>query len=98
MTKELLLRSIKLTWNYTDITQEELDIILACGKYALFYNDITWEKTTTDNFNVTLGSFDSAQIADFVGIYILDTLGRFLNLNHVEIYRDDGLISLPNSN
>ena len=31
-------------------------------------------------------SFDSAQIADLVGIYILDTLGRFLNLSNVGIY------------
>ena len=45
-----------------------------------------------------MGSFDSAQIVDFVGIYILVTLGRFLNLNNVEIYRDDGLISIPNNN
>ena len=44
-----------------------------------------------------MGSFDSSQIADFRGIYILDTLGRFLNLNNVGIYRDDGLISTPNS-
>ena len=43
-------------------------------------------------------SFDSTQITDFVGICILDTLGRFLNLNNVGTYRDDGLISIPNSN
>ena len=45
-----------------------------------------------------MGSFDSVQIADLVGIYILDTLGRFLDLNNIRIYRDDGLISIPNSN
>ncbi len=33
-----------------------------------------------------------------VGIYILDILGRFLNLKNIGIYRDDGLISIPNSN
>ena len=37
----------------------------------------------TDNFDVTMGSFDSAQIADLVGIYILDTLGRIINLNNI---------------
>ena len=44
-----------------------------------------------------MGLFDFVQIADFVGIYILDTPGRFLNLNNVGIYKD-GLISIPNSN
>ncbi len=50
----------------------------------------------TDNFDVTLGSFDSSQIADLDGIYILDTLGRIIDLNNTG--RDVGLISIPLSN
>ena len=50
-------------------TQEELDIILACRKSILFYNNTTWEKTTIDNFDVTMGSFDSARIAVWRNIY-----------------------------
>ena len=95
ITKELLLLSINLARNYTDINQEELDIILAYRKSVQCYKK-TWEKITTDNFGITMRSFDSVEIADFVGIYILDALGRFLNLSN--IYRDDGLISIPNSN
>ena len=45
-----------------------------------------------------MGSFDTVQIADLVGIYILDTLSRFLNLNNVGIHYDDGLIFIPYSN
>ena len=52
-----------------------------------------WEKKTTDSFDITMGSFDSVQITD-----LEDTLGRFLNFNIVEINRDDGLISISNSN
>ena len=51
-----------------------------------------------DNFDVTVGLFDSVQIAGLAEIYILDTLGRFLNLNSIGIYRDHGLISIPSSN
>ena len=75
-----------------------MDIILACRKSVLVYNNTTWEKKTTDNSDITMGSFDAAQIADLVGIYILDTLGRVLDLKNIRIYRDDGLISIPNSN
>ena len=32
------------------------------------------------------------------GIYVLDILGRFLDLKNIGIYRDDGLFSIPNSN
>ena len=76
----------------------ELDILLACKKSELIYNNTTWGKTTIGNFDVTIGSFDSAQIADLVGIYILDTLGRFLNLNNITMNSDDRLIPIPNSN
>ena len=44
ITKELLLQSINLARNYTDTTQEELNIILTCRKSILIYNDTTWEK------------------------------------------------------
>ena len=77
ITKELLLLSINVARNYTDITKEELNIILACRKSELVYNNTTWQKKTTDNFDVTMGLFDSAQIANLVGIYILDTIGLF---------------------
>ena len=92
----MLLQSIDLAKNQKDITQEELYIISARWKSVLINNDTTWEKTTTDNFDVTMGSFDCVQIADQVGIYILDTLGRFINSNSIGIY--DGLISIPNGN
>ena len=59
---------------------------------------LIYKKTTTDDCKVTMVLFDSAQIADLVGIYILDTLGRFLNLDNIGIYRDDRLISIPNRN
>ena len=95
ITKELLLQSINLAGKYTDIIQEKLDIILACRKSVLIYNNTAWGKTITDNYDVTMGSFDSAHFADLVGIYILDTRGKFLNLNNIG---DDGSISILNSN
>lgn len=50
------------------------------------------------NFNVSMGAFDSAQIADLIAIYTLDILSRFLNPQNVGLYRDDGLIVIPNTN
>ena len=97
-TKELLLHSINLAKNFTVITQEELHIILTRRKSIHINNNSTSVKTGTDDFDVTMGSFDSPQIADLVGIYILNALGRITNLSNIGIYRDDRLISIPNSN
>ena len=80
------LHSINLARNYTDITKEELGIILACRKSVLTKNDTTWLKTGTDNFDITFGSFDSAQIADLVGIYILNTLSRIIDLKNISLF------------
>ena len=33
-----------------------------------------------------------------MGIYILDMLGRIVNLKLVGLYRDDGIIFIPDSN
>ena len=33
-----------------------------------------------------MGAYDSAQVADLVGIYILDTLGRIVNSQQVGLY------------
>lgn len=51
-------------------------IILTAKKLLLTLNNSTWIKCHYDNFDVPMGAYDSAQIADLVGIYILDILSR----------------------
>ena len=50
------------------------------------------------NFNVPMGGYDSSQIADLVGLYILHILNRIISSEQIGLYRDDGLIYIPNSN
>ena len=83
---------------YTDITDEEIKIILTCGKSILSDNRRTWVKSHVDNFDVLVGAYDSAQVADLIGIFILDTLGHIVNLELVAFYWDDGIIFIPDSN
>ena len=83
---------------YIDITVEQYEIILACRKTVLKNNDSTWVKNGLDNFDVPMGGYDSSQIADLVGLYILDVLTRIISPLQVGLYRDDGLLYIPNSN
>ena len=94
----MLLNSLKNTREYTDIADEEIEIIQACRKSILSDNRRTWVKSHVDNFDVPLGAYDSAQVADLIGICILDTLCRIVNLEQVGLYRDDGIIFIPDSN
>ena len=56
------------------------------------------DEKTNNCFDVTMGSYDGAEVCELVGLYILDELSKFLNKNDVGLYRDDGLIVLKNKN
>ena len=43
-------------------------------------------------------AYNSAQVADLIEIYILNTLGRIVKLELVGVYHDDGIIFIPDSN
>ena len=98
ITRELLLKYLNHAKEYTDITDEEVEFNLACGKSVLSDNRITWVKIHLNNFDVPMRADDLPQIVDLVGIYILDRLGRIVDLEQVGFYRDDGIIFIPDSN
>lgn len=45
-----------------------------------------------------MGAYDSAQLADLVGMYIPYILSRIIDLKQMGLYRDDGFIFISNSN
>ena len=77
---------------------EQYEIILACRKTVIKNNDSTWVKNGLENFDVPMGGYDSSQIADLVGLYILNMLTRIISHQQAGLYHDDGLIYIPNSN
>ena len=61
-------------------------------KTLLFANGEEWVKSKGDpNFDVTMGSYDGAELCELVGIYILHELGKTYGLEISGLYRDDGL-------
>ena len=45
-------------------------------------------------FDVTMGSFDGAEICELVGLYLLHKLQPLLDMKNTGLYRDDGLAAL----
>ena len=66
-----------------------MKIILQTKKAFLFADNKPWIKKGNKVFNVTMGSWDGAEVADLVGLYLLSQLTD-LSLD-VGLYRDDGL-------
>ena len=55
-------------------------------------------KNRVDNFDVPMGAYNSAQVADLLGMYILDMLGCIVYSKQIGLYHDDGIIFIPDSN
>ena len=68
----------------------------------LFYNHrqhwIVSNQYGDPNFDVTMGSYDGAEICELVGLYILHVLGERYEKVKIGLYRDDGLACFGNIN
>ena len=45
-------------------------------------------------FDVTMGSFDGAEVCELVGLYLLDKLSHLTGKENTGLYRDDGLSAI----
>ena len=66
-------------------------------KTLLFGEKMPWVKKERDeDFDVTMGCYDGAEVCEIVGSYILNLLGNILDKDLVGLYRDDGLAIVRN--
>ena len=65
-------------------------------KSLLFSNSESWIKKGHNTFDVTMGSFDGAEICELVGLYILHGLCAKYGKDSIGLYRDDGLAVFKN--
>ena len=92
ISKELLLKAIAYAKTSVNISDEETNTIMHSRKSLLFNNtDILIKKNGDPDLNVTMGSFDGAELCKLVGLYILHILGEKYGKHGIGLYRDDGL-------
>ena len=73
ITENLLDKAILWAKNFTSISDKEISIIKHARKSLLFNDEKTWMKKQNDSlFDVTMGSFDGAEVCELVGLYILN--------------------------
>ena len=65
----------------------------------MFYGNETWKKKDADTkFDVTMGSYDGADLCELIGIYIQSLLTNILSKDDMGLYREDGLFVLRKTN
>ena len=62
-----------------------------CYKSVLFDNETAWTKKNPSNmFDVTMGSFDRAEVCELIGLFLLDNLSHKYGKNNVETKKRSG--------
>ena len=91
ITETLLNKAITWARRYTEINDKDIRTIKHARKSLLFHNNRKWTKRDSDStFDVTMGSYDGAEVCELVGLFMLHSLqGRFGK--NIGLYRDDGL-------
>ena len=68
---------------------------MLANRYCSKENEV-WLKKDNPDFDVTMGSFDGAEVCELVGLYLLDVLSEEFGDNKIGLYRDDGLSCFQN--
>ena len=79
------------------VNLKPLLIIKHAKKFLLFNSGKTWIKKENNSlFEVTMGSFDGAEIGKLVGLFILKKLGQKFAKQNIGLYRDNRFAILKN--
>ena len=93
----MLTDAINFGKQYSTIDSDTSDTIFHCRKSVLFGKNSTWIKNSGSLFDVTIGSFDGAELCELVGLFFLSGLASIIGKSNVGLYRDDGLAILENT-
>lgn len=90
ISKRLLNDALEFAQQYVEISDEETEVINHARKSLLFNGGRPWMKKD-GLFDVTMGSFDGAEICELVGLFALAKLPAQFRNGNTGLYRDDGL-------
>ena len=71
ITEELLNDALDWANTMVPITQDQRDIIMHVRKTFLFHKGEAYIKSNNPEFEIAMGSYDSAEVTDVVGLYML---------------------------
>ena len=89
ISSKLLSDALDWASGIVEISDTEREIILSSKKSLLYHDGTPYRKKSGENFDNTMGAFDSSETSDVVGLFILNEL-KHLQVT-LGLYRDDGL-------
>ena len=89
--EETLLKALDFAKSKTKILKKDIDVIRHARRSLLFNKNVPWVKKEDENFDVTMGAYDGAEVCELIGIYIQALLSEKFEKEDFGLYRDDGL-------
>ena len=93
----LLIKALKFAKQLVTIKSKDRETIFHARKSLLYREGEPWIKKQSNNFDVTMGSYDGAEVCELIGIFMLSLIGNKYNPNNIGLYRDDGLAVFKNT-
>ena len=87
--EKLLKDTFEWVSTVTHVSDDQKEVIFHVRQNFMFSKNKPWVKKGDKNFDVPMGAFDSAEVSELVGLYLLSKLQN-LGVD-VCLYRDDGL-------
>ena len=97
ISQKLLEDAITFAKQFVEISKDDNRIIHHCRKSLLSSRDSAYIKNNGSLFDVTMDSYDAAEVCKLVDLSILHQLSQLVGVKNIDLYRDDGLAILENA-
>ena len=95
--EDLLIETLEFAKQHVTIKSKDRETIFHARKSLLYNEGEPWIKKQSNSFDVTMGSYDGAEVCELIGIFMLSLIGNKYNPNNIGLYRDDGLAVFKNT-
>ena len=92
ISEDLLEKALVWARKHTFLSELATKIVIHARRTILFDGSNTWCKKENSRFDVGMGAFDGAEVAELIGLYMLDlvvNVHQVLPRNSFGLYRDD---------
>ena len=95
--EDLLIEALEFAKQHVTIKSKDRETIFHTRKSLLYNEGEPWIKKQSNSFDVTMESYDGAEVCELIGIFMLSLIGNKYNANNIGLYRDDGLAVFKNT-
>ena len=95
--EDLLIEALEFAKQHVTIKSKDRETIVHARKSLLYNEGKPLIKKQSNNFDVTMGSYDGAEVCELIGTFMLSLIGNMYNRNNIGLYRDDKLTVFKNT-